>query len=245
MKVEGPAQTPPIPPTSQSAAEKLARSSFVGAILSIFCGITALPAIIQSIRALVRIRKDGVSKATRLKVIFSLIFSSCVFVFFGFIYVSLVVEFRAAQVYADQFTCVNTMKQLGLAFRVYEEDQSDMFPPNQWCDALLNNKRVTTNFSVNGFLCPAANKNQRSSYALNHNLVGIKDDDKVSKDTVLIFESDAGWNAIGGPEIATARHYGSRLTVVLVDGSVHRIEIKDIGNLRWNPYTNASASAGK
>jgi hypothetical protein len=242
MKVVGPSQTPPIPPASQTEAEKLAQSSFVLCGLSILCGITALPAMIQSIRALVCIHKDGASKSARIKAIFSLIFSACVFAFMVFMVVA---PLRAAQAMADDINCVNNMKQVALAIKIYEDEQSDTFPPNQWCDALLANKEAMPELSTNIFHCPTASKKQQSSYAMNRNLVGIKDIDKVSKDTVLLFESDAGWNAIGGPEIATARHYGPGLNVALVDGSVQRVELKDIGNMRWNPYTNAPASAGK
>ena len=158
-------------------------------------------------------RKDGASKSARRKAIFSLIFSSCVFAFFGFIFVSLVVELRAAQAHADEMSCARNMKQLVLAVKLYEADQSDRFPPNQWCDALMANKKVMDVLPDKIFQCPAASKKQRSSYAMNRNLVGIKSDDKISPDTVLLFESDAGWNATGGPEIAAAHHYGSRLTV--------------------------------
>jgi hypothetical protein len=238
-------QKPPlIPPTPQTKAEKLAQSSFTLGILSIFCGLTALPAIIQSIRALVRIRKDGSSKAARRKAIFSLIFSSCILAFIIFSGVS---AYTAAQSVADQINCVNNMKQLALAIKIYEGDHNNTFPPNQWCDVLLANKAAMSDFNTNLtliFHCPAAPKNQRCSYAMNSNLVGIKDTTKIAEDTVLLFESDAGWNAVGGPEITMARHH-SRLNVALVDGSVQYIELKDIGKLRWNPYTNAPTASGK
>jgi hypothetical protein len=113
---------------------------------------------------------------------------------------------------------------------------------------LLTDKELMAELTTNStkiFQCPTSSKNQRSSYAMNRNLAGKKHDDKISPDTVLLFESDAGWNATGGPEIAAAHHYRTRLTVGFVDGAVERIELKDIGNLRWNPYTNAPAAAGK
>jgi prepilin-type processing-associated H-X9-DG protein len=57
----------------------------------------------------------------------------------------------------------------------------------------------------------------------------------------MLFESDTGWNAVGGSEMmATHRHY-SGLNITLVDGSVEYVEYKDLGKLRWNPYTNAPA----
>jgi hypothetical protein len=146
MNLDGPPQTPPIPPTPQTKAEKLAQRSLELGILSIFCGLTALPAIIQYIRALVCIRKDGASKAARRKAIFSLIFSSCTFAFLVFMVVA---PIRAAGAYAEQINCVNNMKQLALAIRIYEGDHYDVFPSNRWCDALPANKETMSEFTTN------------------------------------------------------------------------------------------------
>src|SRR2546428_13907094 len=103
-----------VPRVLQSRTEKLVRSSYVLGIASIFCGITALPAIIYSIRALVCMRKETVSKGAYRKVIFSLLFSSCVLAFVIF---SVGSAFLAAQGLADRMKCVNNMKTLGLAIK--------------------------------------------------------------------------------------------------------------------------------
>ena len=78
---------------------------------------------------------------------------------------------------------------------------------------------------------------------MNIKLGGVKDRDQIPKDTVLLFESDAGWNAAGGPEIAVLRHL--RWHVVLVDGSFQHVELKDFGQLRWDPSTNSPAEPAK
>jgi hypothetical protein len=70
---------PPIPPTPQEKAKRLAQKSLDLGILSIICGITALPAIIQSVRAMLLMRKYGGSRGIWGKAIFGLIFSSCIF----------------------------------------------------------------------------------------------------------------------------------------------------------------------
>lgn len=75
---------------------------------------------------------------------------------------------------------------------------------------------------------------------MNRQLVGIKDTDQIASNTVMLFESDAGWNAVGGPEIAALRHYKG-FKVVLVDGSVQEVYSEKLGDLRWNPYTNNPA----
>jgi len=232
-----------VPPVIQSKAEKLVQSSFVLGIASIACGITALPAIIQSIRALIHLRKENVSKAASRKVIFSLIFSSCILAFVIF---SIASAFYAAQGLADRINCVNNMKQLALVIKIYTGDNYDRYPSAQWCDLILTNKIDKAelgglSIDIPKVLhCPDAPKNQRCSYAMNRQLIGIKDTDQIALDTVLLFESDAGWNAVGGPEIIAKRH-NSGLNVALVDGSVLEIQPKDIPNLRWNPYTNSPA----
>jgi len=234
--LQRPAPIPPIPPTPQEKSKRLAQKSLELGILSIFCGITALPAIIQSIRALILMRKYGGSKGTWGKAIFGLIFSSCIFagvVFF------VVAPFQAANAMAEEINCANNMVQLALAMRIYEDDHSDIFPrANQWCDAIQSTNNVI-------FHRPATPKKQRCGYAMNRNLDGLKITSDVPLDTVLLFESDAGWNASGGPEIASAHHYGPTLNVAFIDGSVDRIKIEDIGKLRWNPYTNSPAGMTK
>ena len=99
----------------------------------------------------------------------------------------------------------------------------------------------STNLAI--FHCPEASKKQRCSYAMNRKLGGVKDRGQIPKDTVLLFESDAGWNAAGGPEIAVLRHF--RGHVLLVDGSFQYVEPKDFGQLRWDPSTNSSAGPPK
>jgi prepilin-type processing-associated H-X9-DG protein len=233
-----------VPPVLQpSKTEKLVQSSFVLGIASIACGITALPAIIQSIRALIHLRKETVSKSAFRKVIFSLIFSSCILAFIIF---SIASAFYAAQGLADRINCVNNMKQLGLLMRIYRGDNYDRYPTAQWCDIILTNKfdkaelgNLSTNIAKMVH-CPSAPRNERCSYAFNRQLVGIKDTDQIAQDTVMLFESDAGWNAVGGPEIIAKRH-NSGLNVALIDGSVLQIQGKDIPSLRWNPYTNSTA----
>jgi hypothetical protein len=229
---------PDAPPVFQYDTKKLVQSSFVLGIASIFCGITALPAIIQSIRALVRIRRVKAGNAAFYKVIFSLIFSSCVLIFIILFAAS---ALFAARAFANNINCTNNMKILGLAMRIYE-DQEASFPPTGWCDVILTNKEISGQALdiSNALHCPTTPKKQRCGYAMNRKLVGIQHTSQIPMDTILLFESDAGWNAVGGPEIAVPRHHNG-LNVVLADGSVQQIDFKDLGKLRWNPYTNSPA----
>ena len=64
------------------------------------------------------------------------------------------------------------------------------------------------------------------------------DESKIDPQTVMIFESDGGWNASGGPElmISRARHERGRVFVVaFADGSVQEVPESQLGTLRWDP----------
>jgi hypothetical protein len=229
---------PDEPQIPQSKTGKLVESSLIFGIGSIAFGITALPAIIQSIRALVSMRKEHASKANYIKVFLSLFFSSCCL---GFIVFSVTSAFSAAQGMADQINCIDHMKELGLAIRIYSQDNGDILPPARWCDAIVTNsiKSLGTNYNIPKSLhCPTTPKQQACGYAMNLYLVG-KNYDQFPNDTVMLFESDAGWNAVGGPEIAARHHFC--MNVVFVDGSADEIPFEKFGNLRWNPDTNAPA----
>jgi hypothetical protein len=99
---------------------------------------------------------------------------------------------------------------------------------DQWSDAI---KREVT--STNHFQCPEDTSGAICSYAYNENVAGRKD---VPKDTVLVFESDLGWNGRGGLSnvIAKPRHR-STVTVGFVGRSVRRVHTNELRNLRWNP----------
>ena len=116
--------------------------------------------------------------------------------------------------------------------------------PAEWCDVLLTNKTDTSSQAfdiLKALHCPITPKNNGCDYAMNRKkLVEKQRTSQFAPDTVMLFESDAGWNAVGGPEIAVPRHHNG-LNVVLADGSVRQINFKDLENLRWDPYTNGAS----
>ena len=62
------------------------------------------------------------------------------------------------------------------------------------------------------------------------------DESKVSPQTVMIFESDGGWNANGGPELMIGKSRHSRVFLVaFADGSVQRLRESQLNTLRWDP----------
>jgi prepilin-type processing-associated H-X9-DG protein len=133
---------------------------------------------------------------------------------------------------AQTIACVNNMKQLALAVTIYSSDNKDHLPPAAtWCDAI----KVYTGGSEVVFRCPAGDATQRCTYAFNAKLGGM-DSTKVNAGTVLLFETEGGWNLSGGPELMLKQpHHGAVFVVAFVDGHVEQVTESRLATLRWNP----------
>jgi prepilin-type processing-associated H-X9-DG protein len=112
--------------------------------------------------------------------------------------VTLGLKARRAQLTSQ---CQSSIKSLLAALEMYRQDHNDAFPDSRtWCDAL--NPYVS---GEDAFVCPAA-RSLRCGYAFNSTLSGLPFSRVTdSSHTIAIFESDAGWNASGGPELLAAR----------------------------------------
>jgi len=113
--------------------------------------------------------------------------------------------------------CRDNTEALAQALRMYLADNDGVIPPPaRWCDALTPYVSDTT-----VLVCPAA-RNQRCSFALSAALAGTKVSTVPDPGhTVMLFESDAGWNAAGGSELLPdrPRHLGADY-YVFADGHV-------------------------
>jgi hypothetical protein len=121
--------------------------------------------------------------------------------------------------------CKPNVKALVLAAGGYADD-SGAFPIAQrWCDLIsphLENEEA--------YVCPAKWK-LPCGYAFNAALSGVDPDRLVhAAETVVIFESDRGWNASGGPELLPdePRHLSGDI-YAFADGSVRWLHRKEIG----------------
>jgi prepilin-type processing-associated H-X9-DG protein len=120
-------------------------------------------------------------------------------------YIVAVVAVRPS-VSAQKAVCLTNTKRLALATRMYAEEWHDTLPEAEiWCEALLPYTGESPSF-----VCPVA-ADLDCAFAYNRALGGMTDrflHDPMS--TVAIFESDAGWNAAGGPELLPTepRHLG-------------------------------------
>jgi hypothetical protein len=126
--------------------------------------------------------------------------------------------------------CVNNMKQLAVGVRIYAVDHDGQLPPAAtWCDAIQSSVG-----SPKVFQCPSEPE-RRCSYAFNAKLDGKKDSE-INPQTVLLFESDAGWNGTGDADNLKPHSHSGRIVIVaLADGAVMQIPRSKLGTLRWEP----------
>jgi hypothetical protein len=104
--------------------------------------------------------------------------------------------------------------------------------PAEWCDGVVlayEKKAVSRAQVMKPFKCPAAAQG-KSHYAMNPNcLYGSP------ADMVLLFETKAGWNQHGGPELFTFDNHDPKGGLVLLnDGTVKFIRTEEeLKQLRW------------
>jgi hypothetical protein len=223
--------SPPLPPPIPKAKlSGLAVASLVVGICGVFtCGLGALAGLILGIIALTKINNSK-GRLTGYGLALSGTIVSAVFL--CVIPVAMLLPaLAAAKNKAQMILCVNNEKQLALAVRIYSGSHNGQLPhAATWCDDIKPNLD-----SDRYFICPSAGITNRCDYAFNTKLDGI-DESKISPSTVMIFESDGGWNASGGPElmISKPRHARTYL-VAFADGSIQILRESQIGNLRWDP----------
>jgi len=131
---------------------------------------------------------------------------------------------RAREVDGRQ-RCAANLRELRKVIFIYANDHEEDFPTaDQWCDLLMG-----YGVSEEQFICPSAGEG-RSHYAINPN-----SDSAVSPpDMVLLFDTGAGWNQFGGPELlAPENHGGEGCNVLFNNGHVEFVETVRFGELRW------------
>lgn len=117
----------------------------------------------------------------------------------------------------------------------YRKETGTTYPaPSAWCSiiSIYDKTRVSGEDPAREiFQCPGAGQG-KCHYAMNSEC-------KVDSpgDTVLLFETKAGWNQQGGPELFTFdNHEPKGGCVLLNDGTVKFIRTEDeLKQLRWKP----------
>jgi hypothetical protein len=223
---------PPLPTAAPAKTSGMAIASLVLGILGVFtCGVTALIGLILGIIAMVKVKNSG-GKLGGNGIALAGTIVSGIFLLMIPIYAAMMLPaLAAAKQRAQVINCVNNEKQLALAVRIYSGDNKDQLPPAAtWCDAIQPEAGTTKIFH-----CPADFSGSRCSYAFNAKLGGV-DENKIAPNTVLIFESDGGWNANGGSELMIWKPRHARVFVVaFADGSVQQLRESQLNTLRWDP----------
>jgi len=220
----------------EPASSGMATASLVLGILGVFCGVTALPGLILGIVALSQISRS----AGRLKgqgvAIAGVVVSGLWLALFACVALAgaaLMPALERARDEARAAACQSNLHQLGFALALYETDWAGLPPADSWCDALLEGGHAE-DWEV--FRCPAASEKE-CGYALNANLAGATMASvAVPSKTVVLFESDAGWNASGGRElmVATPRH-ARGYVILFADLHVDVVPPDRLDDLVWEP----------
>ena len=226
-----------VPPTMTSSPSPtktsgMAVTSLVLGILGFFtCGITALPGLILGIVAMNKIGKSKGQLGGNVMAIVGMSLSGVSLLFMPIMAGMLLPALAKAKGKAQTINCVNNLKQLGVAVRLYSNDNKDMFPiAAKWCDAI----QPDIGGSTKVFQCPDA-PGPRCTYAFNAKLSGMEEG-KINPNTVMIFESQGGWNLSGGPELMIKKpRHGNTFTVGMADGSVQQVTPSRLSQLNWNP----------
>ncbi len=228
---DSPAVSLPLPQRSvEVKTSNLAIASLVLGVLGM-CGITALVGLVLGIISLVKINRSGGRLSGHGLAIAGICVSGFMVIASIPIMATLTVPavVRAMQ-RAQTISCVNNMKQLGLAVKVYALNHKDQFPPAAtWCDAIQDNVG-----STKAFECPTEH-GHRCAYAFNAKLDGKKQSE-VDPRTVMLFESEAGWNGSGSAgKLKPHQHSSLTVRVLLADGAVVETSRAQLDTLRWNP----------
>ena len=142
---------------------------------------------------------------------------------------------------AQRAACMSNLKQLGISTMMYAQNNKGQYPTaDKWCDLLepyyKNNSNVLICPATKKSMCGYAktidpNAKNQCSYAINPN---AKLDCRFPAKTVLLFESNPGWNQSGGPELSTTPNHGGKgCNVLFCDGHVEFVRAEDINNLQW------------
>jgi hypothetical protein len=226
-----PGAPPPLPATlAEAKTSGMAIASLVLGILGL-CGITALAGLILGIISLGKINRSGGRLSGQGLAIAGICVSGFMLLLaLPFMAGMTLPALAKAKQKAQRINCVNNMKQLALAVRMYAVDHNDQFPPAAtWCDAIQGGTG-----SSKVFQCPSE-PGLRCADAFNAKLDGKKEGE-ISPQTVLLFESDAGWNGTGGTgDLRPHKHSSRTVNVALADGAVMQIPRSQLGTLRWEP----------
>ena len=232
-----PPSLPNLPAAALTPAKTsgMAIASLVLGILGIAsCGLAAIIGLVLGIVALAQINKSQGQLAGKGLAIAGIIVSSLLLAFSLLLLPAMLLPALAkAKAKAQNITCMNNVRQINLAVLMHAQSNTNTCPPAAtWCDSIQNSV-----VSANVFKCKAGNDTHRCHYAFNAKLDGLNMDDiKNPALTVLVFETDGGWNISGGSELkpTKSRHAG-KVVVGFADGHAELVDETRLPQLQWEP----------
>ena len=126
--------------------------------------------------------------------------------------------------------CVENVKAICLAARLYAEDNNGQYPSaSNWCDAILLNLP-----SRDTLHCPSAS-GSGCTYGLNRAVAG-RTMWSIPPDLVMVFETAGGWNMSGGEGNLVPRSpHGNVFVIGFANGTARQVSEEDLLTLRWEP----------
>jgi hypothetical protein len=129
----------------------------------------------------------------------------------------------SAWFHKDDVRCRQNLQQLRMTV--------SQLPPEQqlnWCE------HVPT-YDHDHLVCPKAMHAVKTcTYAINANIVGKKIAE-INPETVMLFETQPGWNQVGNSDIIDASRHKGSFNVVFVNGRTRTVKREDVSKLRWMP----------
>ncbi len=211
----------------------LAIASLILGILGfVSAGLTALPALVLGIVALVQIKKDKARLGGEGLAITGIVLSGIMVLLIPIFAAILFPVFSKARYKAVQATCMSNLKQSSLAMMQYVQDYDEKYPSaanwNQGLEPYMKSSVVLR--------CPSAH-NDLPSYALNKSLASVAlKGVRSPSETVGIYDSIPGVNLSGGPELlpVPGRHDDGN-NIGFADGHVKWYRDGSYGMLAWQP----------
>lgn len=222
-------------PLADAKTSGLAITALVLGILSFFtCYITAIPAIIFGIIALVKINKSsGRQKGVGMAIV-GMALPATLLPVMAIIFAIMMPALNKTKGLAQRLVCSTNLRGLGTALVIYTNDYDDKLPtPQKWCDLLISEADV----APMSFRCKGAQEGP-CNYAMNKNLIDNNMEGNPA-DMVMLFETVPGWNQVGGPDILTTEnHRGEGCNIVFADGHTEFVRTEDIDSLKWTVENN-------
>lgn len=131
------------------------------------------------------------------------------------------------------YLCRSQLAGLGETLLSYAKSNGGKWPAGEkWCDSLED-----MGTSREEFKC-LLDAEGPCSYAMNK--YAEKVGSGMPAEMVLLFESQPGWNQVGGADIlSTENHGGKGCNILFGDGRAEFVKTKDLGKLKWKAEENS------